>query len=1289
MLRLPFKYFLNKVDEMARPALKVQDEKGNSREYEPIANVPYFMGQNDINYLYQFPPSLWPEAFHYRINYAFREFIEHLMQNEQRALNGEESVEWNDNRDVWLKWKATQVSKEDKAEGAVGKLIKYKFPNVKMYVKEYYDAVQRDVDTEFFASHDDTPEARKEYEAILKKALEDNADTGGYFGTSLRKYTGLCNIKQTQKVQRKGEEETKEEDVSLWACIGYNPVTYATISSEISNWMSASHMGWGVSPVDPAHRKTTVPNKGKEHFKGSAIVHEDKLKAISRRIKQSGGENFRVAKDGSVRWSNAEKWAEIRDADGKVLRREQVQFTYGGEGGIPGIEKQGSLPHLQAGYKVDSDSVDTIENLSNLTNFSELQKELIDELISSDPATFEKRTKEILEGKGGAKQRFEGQINNIASIREILSVLNSEQSFKSKLDELYEAEIKAKSKKEQEDIKKKTVLLKMVWKFKTWSDQNYQKLSSQNASEYKTKYEQLLASYKEVQNSHYQYEAEASKDKKITPEEEAKIKENEETRKKFLEQLESAYSAYEYMKFTQTSNKIVPSNFIPLLAIYLRDVQLKAKRYDVFSYAIASHNAQRNDRNPLGLDMPNPLAYGDRKYPGLGDKSKGIGAFEPNKSSKHRLHANSEQWQEIKKYFATSEINEFPFGEKEINQLRDQGSKYFNKVLEYLNGNSELVEYLGVDNITNLKEFESAYQKAKKENPNAPKEIAIVQKELKDTSERLGLLDRVSETGSIQSAVQEGVEYAIKPKGGDQVSEASKYDPTFPASLEFAKDYIAKAAEIYLMRASGSGPLVYWLKIANDPKIDILKKLKVYFEARDEVKEIVKNYVYTLAQLPSQDKGSALEASRRKRKDWVSKQAKQTSQLGSSDDGETSDFDAQISGRLDSSGISAKDLLSGDMVNIISSSIFDNSDPSQKIAIELKRSSSRKFRPASGTMGVEIEGGTVIGHDIEFFSQFIADKVKEAQAVKEGRKDALKQMNMDQSADNEVLSQMGFASLLYKLMELEVEETYGDELSQEKDQKTRDGRKKYLVGKMMTDWKKKNLGEVPNETNKVESPDLSDGSVASLLQKSLNGIISDIEDFDRAEVNPSKIPTEIRSPEVINALETLAVVIQELPKDENGSFDMDDLDTQIDQLDQSPSSPWASDPNKEYKINVVMISTGGQMKYKQAARAISGTAQEPKLNQQQVQWIQNRIEELKKKKKPMGIPLKKPMAQPTASPTQPPVNPIPVPQQMTTPTTTTQMPTPQPEAPVQPKVSNSGGYLKRRTALHQPKEEDF
>jgi hypothetical protein len=135
----------------------------------------------------------------------------------------------------------------------------------------------------------------------------------------------------------------------------------------------------------------------------------------------------------------------------------------------------------------------------------------------------------------------------------------------------------------------------------------------------------------------------------------------------------------------------------------------------------------------------------------------------------------------------------------------------------------------------------------------------------------------------------------------------------------------------------------------------------------------------------------------------------------------------------------------------------------------------------------------------------------------------------------------------------------------------------------------------------------------------------------------------------------------------------------------SPTSPWANDPNKEYKINVIMLSTGGPIKYKQAARAISGVVQEPKLTQQQIQSIQNRIKELKDKKKSIGTPLPPPIS------SKPPVNPIPMPQTASQPTSVPvqlqPLQAPKPELPQTPPKS-SGGYLKKRSAFHQPTDDD-
>lgn len=283
-------------------------------------------------------------------------------------------------------------------------------------------------------------------------------------------------------------------------------------------------------------------------------------------------------------------------------------------------------------------------------------------------------------------------------------------------------------------------------------------------------------------------------------------------------------------------------------------------------------------------------------------------------------------------------------------------------------------------------------------------------------------------------------------------------------------------------------------------------------------------------------------------------------------------------------------------------------------------------------------------------------------------------------------------------MELEVEEAYGKELDKEESQKSRELRKKALVKAEMQKWKEKNLGAQTTESQPT-SPDLNDPNVKSKLHVSLSKITSDMEEFEKTSINTNLIPADIRSPEIVNALETTAVIIQGLPKDENGAFDIDDLDREINDLDRSPNSPWAQDPNKEYKVNIALISTGSDMKYKQAASAIS-QPENVKLSQHQVDWINNRIKELMNKRK-VEKPIEK---QPSpVQPSQPVVKPITAPNDLakTQPKTGAESPAKLPARPSlqsflqkkkaeEPETNkpNLKDYLQKRSSIEKP-EDDF
>ena len=1225
ILKLPFKYYLSRIDEMARPPLKVKDEAGE-REYEPIANVPYFMGKTDIMYLYQFPPSLWPEAFHYRINIVLREFIEFLQSVEEAKVKGVEPKKWNDIRSVELKWKGTKERTPSGVRTNNTFTIKYRFPKIKMFVEEYWDAIQRDIDTEFFATREDSPDARQEYEQILIKAIANNADAGGYFGSSLRKYTGVCKVQQTQKIVRDGETKVKEDNFDLWACAGYNPVTYQTISTEIANWLSSSHVGWGLSKTDPLQRNVTISNKGKEHFKISAIQGEKRLKSIANRLKNAGGTPFTVHPSGQfVNWPNVEKLGEIKDENGKLVGKVNLNINYTSSihgKGINGVDKHGLLPFVRPGYKIESKPFSTVRRLTDLTDFSEIsssrEQKLIHTLLGDEEKEFSAKVENILKVDVRAKERLEQQVKNITSIRKILSIINSDISLQKRLTELSESLVDFKGgKKEKLEIEQEISLLNLIIQFKNWVDGNYVKAKTLNLDYLNGLRLALLDKIKSHDKDHYDKEYRYTKDGNPTEDQEKEISLGVNKREKLVGDFDELNSLIQFKTYMDLTGKITATNFIPLLYVYLRQIQVHSKKYDIFSYAIHTHNNQRKSRNPLGLDMENPLLLGDKKYPSLRDKAVGIGTFDPNRNSKNRLHATAEQWNKLQGFFG-HDAKDFPFSSKQIESLIHAGNKYLSKMFEYLANNEELLNYLGIDPndaraLINLSEFNRVLNKAKKEKlEDVPHELRVFLKELKQTEEKIDLLESIKGGDSIQSAILDGIDYLLRLRGGDQFSVAAKYDPSLAPSISMFKKEVAKAAEQYLMRTSASGPLLYFLNTYNNPNVPLEQKIKIYFEARREVEEIAKNYVITLVQLPMEGRGTALEFSRRKRGEWGQVAGvKQVSQMGTNSDGEQ---DFNVLDQISKSGISMKDVLTGPVVSIISSSIFNDKDPENELKSTLKRMEYRKFRPASGTLGPEVQGGTVVGQDIEVFAQFLTDQIKLTQKDKKEREALLTKMDMNQTTDNELLSKLGVGALLYRLMELEVEVLYADDLGKERNQQDRETRKRLLATKMMKDWVSKNTNNVSQESLEgAESPDLNDSSNIIKLQRSLNAITKDMKEFDKSNVNISLIPKEIRTPEVINALEITSLIIRDLEQSSGEEeYEVDDLDKEISNLDTSPSSPWANDPNKHYKVNIALVSTGAGIKYKQAAR-VTETLKDPELSSGQIDWIKSRTNLLKDK----------------------------------------------------------------------------
>lgn len=156
---LSFKDYFNyrknmSISEMAADPIEFTDKKGNKYKQEEIRKAPILFDQDDIDYLYQFPPMYWTQALTLRYGDFLRMAWEKISKGSPAP----------DVMDVKIK-----------GHGRDNELI---FPKIKVNLNQLYEKLTEDVDDASYAELD--PSKKQEF---LSKS-----DRGGTYGFVLSNY---------------------------------------------------------------------------------------------------------------------------------------------------------------------------------------------------------------------------------------------------------------------------------------------------------------------------------------------------------------------------------------------------------------------------------------------------------------------------------------------------------------------------------------------------------------------------------------------------------------------------------------------------------------------------------------------------------------------------------------------------------------------------------------------------------------------------------------------------------------------------------------------------------------------------------------------------------------------------------------------------------------------------------------------------------------------------------------------------------------------------------------------
>jgi putative ABC transport system permease protein len=144
--------------EMPVPPISFKDKDGNysDEKHHAAINAPIFMDEDDILYLYQFPPEFWTHALAYR-------YVDALYE-------AKVNPNYNDIQNIKL------------GDGSRSVI----FRNRNTFAKKLVDKIERTVDVDHFMNaKSNDPDLKKQYAANFEKYGKEGKDLGGLFGTDM------------------------------------------------------------------------------------------------------------------------------------------------------------------------------------------------------------------------------------------------------------------------------------------------------------------------------------------------------------------------------------------------------------------------------------------------------------------------------------------------------------------------------------------------------------------------------------------------------------------------------------------------------------------------------------------------------------------------------------------------------------------------------------------------------------------------------------------------------------------------------------------------------------------------------------------------------------------------------------------------------------------------------------------------------------------------------------------------------------------------------------------------
>jgi hypothetical protein len=247
--------------EMAAPSIKM----GGEDVYEK-RKVPVFLDQDDIDYLYQFPPAFWSQALSYRYG--------NLIYESHKATG--EKTKLKDVQDVVLQ----------KGGRGGGQIL---FKGIDTKINSLYHKLTADVDDEMLSTIGKSPEDRAKYaEEMKRRALH-------YYGFVLEGFK-----KSTTKPQ-------------LGASKGYIMLTKHDASKRLGSLRHGIQEGWlGEHPKDATYQQVSFA--GGRSKKKTWVHSYDELSELP-----GSGRKYGRTKDGKRIWyaykKQAGKWGLVKFRD--------------------------------------------------------------------------------------------------------------------------------------------------------------------------------------------------------------------------------------------------------------------------------------------------------------------------------------------------------------------------------------------------------------------------------------------------------------------------------------------------------------------------------------------------------------------------------------------------------------------------------------------------------------------------------------------------------------------------------------------------------------------------------------------------------------------------------------------------------------------------------------------------------------------------------------------------------------------------------------------------------------